>query len=203
MGLSFQLPEFAHPDETVKVKMTSENVGDSKIAWSLTVDGQPVSLPAGISGTLDNAGGSVKFNRTETNTLTASVTDGLGRAFIYEQTIEVYPVLSLKLTADAATHTDEQINVSLSKDTDLPVTWKITPSNDPGTPAAYSGDLTDNGGTIQITSAGAYDISASVTDPTGRVFAAPAVSSWSTPWLAWTSPSPPPRGRTAAPPWTF
>ena len=47
---------------------------------------------------------------------------------------------------------------------------------DPGTPAAYSGNLTDNGGTIQITSAGAYDISASVTDPTGRVFAAPAVT---------------------------
>ncbi len=200
MGLSFQLPEFAHPDETVKVKMTSENVGDSKIAWSLTVDGQPVSLPAGISGTLDNAGGSVKFNRTETNTLTASVTDGLGRAFIYEQTIEVYPVLSLKLTADAATHTDEQINVSLSKDTDLPVTWKITPSNDPGTPAAYSGDLTDNGGTIQITSAGAYDISASVTDPTGRVFAAPAVSvmvypvaglDFTLPAAAWTDSSTP------------
>ncbi len=121
MGLSFKLPEFAHPDETVKVKMTSENVGDSKIVWSLTVDGQPVSLSAGIAGTLDNAGGSVKFNQTGTNVLTASVTDGLGRDFTYEQTIEVYPVLSLTLTADAATHTDEQIRVNLSKDTDLPV----------------------------------------------------------------------------------
>ena len=121
MGLSFKLPEFAHPDETVKVKMTSENVGDSKIAWSLTVDGQPVSLPAGINGTLDNAGGSVKFNQTGTNGLTASVTDGLGRAFTYEQTIKVYPVLSLGLTADAATHTDEQIHVTLKKDTALPV----------------------------------------------------------------------------------
>ena len=47
--------------------------------WSLTVDGQPVSLSAGIAGTLDNAGGSVKFNQTGTNVLTASVTDGLGR----------------------------------------------------------------------------------------------------------------------------
>ncbi len=121
MGLSFKLPEFAHPDETVKVKMTSENVGDSKIAWSLTVDGQTVSLLVGINGTLDNAGGNVKFLQTGTNVLTASVTDGLGRDFTYEQTIEVYPVLSLTLTADAATHTDEQIRVNLSKDTDLPV----------------------------------------------------------------------------------
>ena len=79
--------------------------------------------------------------------LTASVMDGLGRAFTYEQTIEVYPVLSLTLTADAATHTDEQINVSLSKDTDLPVTWKITPSNDPSAAVEYTGNLTDNGGT--------------------------------------------------------
>ena len=36
--------------------------------------------------------------------------------------------------------------------------------------------MSDNGGTIQIASAGAYDISASVTDATGRTFAAPAVT---------------------------
>lgn len=176
MGLSFKLPEFAHPDETVKVRMTSENVGDSKIEWSLTVDGQPVPLSAGISGTLDNAGGSVKFNQTGTNVLTASVTDGLGRAFTYEQTIKVYPILHLGLAVDAAAHTDEQISVTLEKDTGLPVAWSVTPSNDPATATAYSGTLTDNGGTIQITSAGTYDIAASVTDVTGRVFAAPAVS---------------------------
>ena len=200
MGLSFKLPEFAHPDETVKVKMTSENVGDSKIAWSLTVDSQPVSLPAGINGTLDNAGGSVKFLQTGTNVLTADLTDSLGRDFTYEQTIEVYPVLSLTLTADAATHTDEQIRVNLSKDTDLPVTWKITPSNDPSAAVEYTGNLMDNGGTIQITSAGAYDISASVTDATGRVFAAPAVSvmvypvaglDFTLPAAAWTDSSTP------------
>lgn len=73
-GPSFRLPEFTHPDETVKVKMTSENVGDSKIEWSLAVDGQPVSLPAGINGTLDNAGGGVRFLQAGTNILPASVT---------------------------------------------------------------------------------------------------------------------------------
>jgi len=36
MSLSFRLPEFAHPDETVKVKMTSENLGENKVEWSLT-----------------------------------------------------------------------------------------------------------------------------------------------------------------------
>ena len=200
MGLSFRLPEFTHPDETVKVKMTSENVGDSRIEWSLTVDSQPVSLSAGIKGSLDNAGGSVKFLQTGTNILTASVTDGLGRAFTYEQTIEVYPVLHLKLTADAATHTDEQISVTLEKDTALPVAWSVTPSNDPGTAATYSGEFSDNGGTIQITSAGAYDISASVTDATGRMFAAPAATvavypvaglDFTLPAAAWTDSSTP------------
>ncbi len=200
MSRSFQLPEFAHPDETAKVKMTSENVGDSRIEWSLTVDGQPVSLSAGIAGTLDNAGGSVKFLQTGTNVLTASATDSLGRAFTYEQAIEVYPVLSLTLTADAATHTDEQISVTLEKDTALPVVWKITPSNAPSAAMEYTGNLTDNGGTIQITSAGAYDISASVTDPTGRVFAAPAVTvmvypvaglDFTLPAAAWTDSSTP------------
>ena len=200
MGLSFKLPEFSHPDETVKVKVISENVGDRKLEWSLTVDGQPVSLSAGIKGSLDNEGGSVKFMETGTNVLTASVTDGLGRTFTYEQTIEVYPVLHMELTADAAVHTDEPVSVSLSKDTDLPVAWSVTPSNDPSTAATYSGELSDNGGTIQITSAGAYDISASVTDATGRVFAAPAVTvmvypvaglDFTLPAAAWTDSSTP------------
>ena len=80
-----------------------------------------------------------------------------------------------------ATHTDEQISVSLEKDTTLPVAWSVTPSNDPTAITTYDGNLTDNGGTIQINSAGAYDIAANVTDATGRVFAAPPVSSRSLP----------------------
>lgn len=200
MNLSFRLPEFTHPDETVKVKMTSTGLGDNAVAWSLTVDGQPVSLSAGIEGSLDNEGGSVKFTRTGINVLTASVTDGLGRTFTCEQTIEVYPVLHLKLTADAATHTDEQISVTLEKDTALPVSWRITPSNDPATDAEYLGDLTGDGGCIQIPSAGAYDIAASVTDASGRVFTAPAVSvmvypvaglDFTLPAAAWTDGSTP------------
>lgn len=170
MRLSFQLPPFSHTDETVTVKMTSENLGQRKVEWSLAVDGQSVSLSAGIKGSLDNGGGAVKFTQAGANVLTASVTDELGRAFSYEQTIQVYPVPALELTADAATHTDSALNISLSRDTTLPVVWKVTPSNDPSTGAAYSGTLTDDGGSIQITSAGSYDITASVTDATGRVF---------------------------------
>lgn len=109
MQLAFRLPEFVHPDETVKVKMASEHLGQSKIAWSLTVDGKPVRLTDGIKGSLDNDGGSLKFKRTGMNAQTASVTDGLGRTFTYEQTIEVYPVLTLDLAADRAVHTDEPI----------------------------------------------------------------------------------------------
>lgn len=200
MGLSFRLPKFTHPDETVKVKMTSANLGENKVEWSLTVDGHPVPLSAGIRGSLDNRGGNVRFLQTGTNVLTASVTDGLGRAFTCEQEIEVYPVLHLKLTADTAAHTDEQISVTLEKDAALPVVWKVSPSNDPTDVTAYSGTLTDNGGTIQIPSAGTYDIAASVTDATGRVFAAPAVSvmvypvaglNFTLPAAAWTDSSTP------------
>lgn len=200
MRLSFRLPVFAHTDETVVVRMTSENLGKHKVEWSLTVDGQPVSLPAGIKGSLDNEGGTVKFMRTGTNVLTASVTDDLSRVFTYEQTIEVYPVLHLELTADAAVHTDGQINVDLRRDTDLPVTWKVSPSNDPSTAAAYTGTLADEGGTIQITTAGSYDIAATVKDATGRVFTAPTATvmvypvaglRFTLPAAAWTDSSTP------------
>ena len=90
------------------------------------------------------------------NVLTASVTDDLGRTFTHEQTIEVYPLLSLELSSELAVHTDEQLHVSLDCDTPLPVTWKVSPSNDPSAETAYTGNLTDDGGTIQIETAGTY-----------------------------------------------
>ena len=168
--LSFKLPEFSHPDETVVVKMTSENLRDNQISWSLAVDGVSIPLESGVDGSLINDGGSIKFTQPGTNVLTATVIDELGRTFSYDQTIEVYPVLALDLNATAATHTDEYINIELDTDTGLPVTWKVTPSNDPDTAAAYTGSLTDFGGEIQIGTAGVYDITASVQDATGRVF---------------------------------
>lgn len=168
--LSFRLPEFAHTDETAIVKMTSENLRDNQIEWSLTVDGTPVALSHGTDGALNNEGGSVKFLQTGTNVLTATVTDEIGREFTYSQTIEVYPVLNLDLTATPATHTDETFDVSLQSDTGLPVTWTVAPSNDPSAEAIYSGTLNDGGGTIQIQEPGVYAIQASVQDVTGRVF---------------------------------
>ena len=200
MRLAFQLPEFTHTDELVKVKMTSEHLEESKIDWSLTVDGQSVSLADAVKGSLDNKGGSVIFTQTGTNVLTAAVKDDLGREYTYQQTIQVYPVITLELTADAAVHTDEQINVKLEKDTALPVTWKVSPSNAPDTATDYSGTLADDGGTIQIATAGTYDIAASVTDATGRVFAADTKSvmvypvaglSFTLPAAAWTDSSTP------------
>ena len=170
MQLSFKLPEFSHPDETVVVKMTSENLRDNQISWSLTVDGASVPLASGEDGSLTNDGGSVKFTQAGTNVLTATVVDELGRTFTYDQTIEVYPILTLDLTATAAVHTDEYIDVTLDSNTSLPVTWKVTPSNDPNTDTAYTGSLTDFGGSIQIDTAGVYDIVASVQDATGRTF---------------------------------
>ncbi len=200
MRLSFRLPEFAHPDETVKVKMNSENLGKSKVEWSLAVDGQPVRLMDGIKGNLDNKGGSVKFRKVGTNVLTASVTDGLGRTFTHEQTIEVYPILSLELSTESAVHTDEPLHISLNRDTSLPITWRVCPSNDPTAETAYIGSLANDGGTIQIETAGIYDISASVTDETGRVFAAQTVPvtvypvaglQFTLPAAAWTDSSTP------------
>lgn len=134
--------------------MTSENLRDNQISWSLSVDGASVPLASGVDGSLTNDGGSVKFTQAGTNVLTATVVDELGRTFTYDQTIEVYPILTLDLTATAAVHTDEYIDVTLDSNTSLPVTWKVTPSNDPSTDTAYTGSLTDFGGSIQIDTAG-------------------------------------------------
>lgn len=193
--LSFKLPEFSHPDETVVVKMTSENLRNNQISWSLTVDGASTPLESSVDGSLTNDGGSIKFTQPGINVLTATVVDELGRTFTYDQTIEVYPVLSLDLTTTAATHTDEYINVVLDADTGLPVTWKVTPSNDPDTATTYTGSLTNLGGEIQIGTAGVYDITASVQDATGRVFTSATKSvkvypiaglSFTLPATAWT-----------------
>lgn len=106
----------------------------------------------------------------------SSTSSWMASLHVVHRQLSQVPHHLLELTADAATHTDEQISVALEKDAGLPVAWSVTPSNDPATATAYSGTLADNGGTIQITSAGTYDIAASVTDATGRVFTAPSVS---------------------------
>ena len=118
------------------------------------------NYPAGFwrGWSLTNDGGSVKFTKPGANVLTATVTDELGRTFTYDQAIQVFPVLTLDLNTTAAVHMDEYAEVTLNTNTDLPVTWKVTPSNDPDTATSYTGSLTGSGGSIQIDQAGVYDI---------------------------------------------
>ena len=174
-GLAFSLPATAHTDTTIPVELLSENIGDASVSWSIERDGQPVSLTEAASGTLDNTGGILQFIEAGEYTVTASVTDVLGKEYSFAQTVRVYPAASIELDLSKATHTDTDVQIVVSGKylEGLPMVWSVTKDDAEIDPAeALDGELTDSGGTVRFTAPGTYVLTATATDETGRGYTA-------------------------------
>lgn len=169
---SFTLPEVAHTDTAVAVELKTENLGGNPVTWALKRDGKEIALADALNGALTAEGGTVVFKEKGSYTLTASITDGLGKTITAEDSITVYPVAEVKLTLPAVSHTDKTVAIKTeTKEADgLRVAYTLTKNGEPveiGT--AIEGSFAD--GTARFTEKGVYALTASVTDATGRVFA--------------------------------
>ena len=169
----FYLPEITHTDQTVAVETTFKNIGTATAVWSLTRNGEAVSLGDYVEGTLTNDGGSVRFTGKGEYVLTASFTDGAGRSYSYSQAVTVYPVPTLTFDLPSSVHTDTDVVIdTASTDMDgLTVEWLVDNTYGFQDWSTYvSGSLANDGGTIRFKHAGVYELVARVTDVTGRVF---------------------------------
>lgn len=172
---AFTLPETTHTDKSVAVELSTENLGRNAVVWSLEKDGSAVDVEAALAGTLDSTGGTVLFKEKGSYTLTASITDELGKVITAQDSITVYPVAEVKLTLPTVSHTDKTIDVKTEiKEADrLAVTYSLTRNGEPAQTGSFiEGTLSD--GSIRFKEKGVYALTASVTDATGRVFAGTA-----------------------------
>jgi len=105
--------------------------------------------------------------------LKAEFTDDGGRTYRYEQIFKVYPVPAVHYSLPEYVHTDTDIAVKTeTADLDgLTIEWLV--DNTFGFqdwPTYVTGTLSNDGGTIRFKRAGVYELTARVTDETGRVF---------------------------------
>lgn len=166
------LPELAHTDTGVPVELATENLGANAVVWSLKKDGAAVDIEKTLSGELTAAGGTVLFREKGNYTLTASITDELGKVTTAQKSITVYPVAEVKLTLPTVSHTGKSVALKTeTKEADgLTLSYTLTRNGEPVEISTFiEGAIPD--GSIRFKEKGVYALTASVTDATGRVFA--------------------------------
>ena len=169
---AFTLPEAAHTDTSVPVELTAKHLGANQVVWSLTRDDKAVTLSETLEGELDKSGGTVLFREKGAYTLTASITDECGKTITASDSLTVYPVAEVKLTLPAMTHTDKAVGLSTeTKEADgLTAAYTLTRNGEAVEISDFiEGEPAD--GSIRFKEKGVYSLTASITDPTGRVFA--------------------------------
>lgn len=170
---SFTLPETAHTDKAVTISVTSSDLQDMKAEWTILHNGESVPLAEVLEGTLTNGGGSVRFTKKGSYTLKAILTDETGRTYAHEDRIVIYPVAETGFYLPEKTHTDTSVEVKTSfKEADgLSAVWSLT-KDGKAIPLAdgFEGSLTNDGGKIRFKEVGSYELTATVTDSTGRSF---------------------------------
>lgn len=173
LSISFELPESTHTDRTVDLR-TRGNNNVLPVEWTLTKDGKPVEIFDALDGTLNAYGGKIQFKDVGSYTLTASMTDALGRVFSCSASTTVYPIPSISLSTPQVWYAGEAgtINVSGTDLNNLTADWTVIKDDGGAEPYSYyaSGTLTKEGGSLTFPLKGRYELTLTLTDQTGRTF---------------------------------
>lgn len=172
-AFSFALSETAHTDKAVAVSVTSSELQEMQADWTIFYNGKSVPLADVLEGTLNNEGGSVRFTKKGSYILKATLADETGRTYSHEDSITVYPVAETGFYLPEKTHTDTAVEVKTSfKEADgLSAVWSLTKDEKSlSLTDGFEGALTDDGGKIRFMEVGKYELTATVTDNTGRNF---------------------------------
>lgn len=167
----FDLPEYTHTDKAVNITIAPKLDG-LDVVWAATKDGKETAIDKIIDGSLTSTGGSITFKEKGSYAITATVTDATGRSFACGKEILVYPVPSLVFKHPATAYTDSNIIITQTAEMDgLIVEWLVESTSGPLDWNDYiDGTLDNDGRTIQFKQEGTYQLTAKVTDKTGRVF---------------------------------
>lgn len=167
LTIRFELPEQLAVNEMTDIR-TSGNNGILPVEWSLARDGQRVSLPDAVNGALNAYGGKLSFKEDGSYTLTASMTDVLGRTFSHSQTVTVTPPPTYRVSIPESCHIGTAFAVSAEgKNLDgCSIQWSL---RDGSADIPYTGTLGMDGGEITVNSTGSFLLTATVTDRHGNM----------------------------------
>lgn len=169
----FSLPNKAHTDTSIAVDLKAENLGSNSVVWTLTKDDKSAKIADSLVGELGNTGGTVQFKEKGIYTLTATITDEIGKVVTVSHEITVYPVAEVKLNLPNVTHTDKTIilKTAIKNNEYLSASWSLTKDGKEVEPEKYiKGNLALSDSGIRFTEKGVYQLSITLTDKAGRKF---------------------------------
>ncbi len=175
IDLNFDLPDTTHTDKSATLNFQPEKLHGHDIVWIVGKDGEAVQPADILDGTLGNEGGTFVFRTKGEYTLTASITDETGRVFTHCENTKVYPVAVIAFELPTTGHTDTPIDfaTALTEAEGLTVDWSLTKNGEAVVLAdELEGTLTNDGGLIRFKDKGAYLLTGTLTDETGRIFEA-------------------------------
>jgi hypothetical protein len=167
------LLEKAHTDTSVIVDLITQNLGEKDVEWSIKQDDKVIDMASAFTGELSNKGGAVQFKSQGTYELIATIEDDLGKVITASDTINIYPVANINLDMESITHTDRPITIKTETENigDMELQWTLT-RNGEDVPIVdfIEGEITAGKQRIRFKEKGVYNLTASATDETGRVF---------------------------------
>ncbi|AGA68791.1 putative S-layer protein [Desulfitobacterium dichloroeliminans LMG P-21439] len=172
--MSISVPPLTYSTDSMAITVSGTELNGTDTAWFISVDGgQAESYTQYATGTVGTGGGSLTISTDKTIAvkLIGETTDVNGRKFTFtSNTATIKPIASFPFTIPSSVHIGSNINVSLPTMSGLEgrtLTWSLTKG---GSPASYTGSLSNSGGAITISVPGSYVLTASTTDNTGRAF---------------------------------
>ncbi|OPY55756.1 MAG: Cellulosome-anchoring protein precursor [Pelotomaculum sp. PtaU1.Bin035] len=173
LNIRFDLPEATYPDRTIDLRTTG-NIAVLPTEWSVTKDGKAVPLVSCVEGSLNAQGGKIRFTGQGQYTLTASMTDALGRTFSHTDSVAVYPIPEFQLALPRTAYAGEAATAAVSGSNleNLTADWTLSAKGEADMPyTEYAdGSLSNTGGSIAFKAKGDYVLTVTMTDALGRTF---------------------------------
>ena len=172
--MQISLPALNYSTEAIAVGVSGTEMDGLNIDWRISINGgAAVPYTSVAAGTLSESGGTITLstNTTATVQFIATGTDAIGRSFTFKSnTAALKPIAECSFTLPASVHIGKAAAVTITDSSSMEgssIVWSLTKD---GSTASYNGTLSNSGGSITISAAGTYKLTATVTDSEGRVF---------------------------------
>lgn len=172
VSIELELPDTVHTDEGILLSLTTKNLGDLPVCWSATKDGKEIVPEEYLLGTFEDQS-LLTVTAAGTYTLTATVTDALGRTYTATDIVVCYPVGTIGFFLPTVFHTDDTVTVevTITELGDNLLNWTLIRDGEVvSLEDVAEGMLQADGGQLRFSEIGAYTLTASYSDAVGRLY---------------------------------